>query len=223
LSVAVLVMELYFLQLYSQMILICSEMIFENAYVIRIPSSKAPGRTITLAWFDTIENLLEDKPLLLLDNLKAHHNNTFLTELREFDVSVMFYPALTGCLIDPCDNAFHSTLKHIYLTKDRSTHQACVKSMTEAYYEISESAIKSFFYRCGYTSRAPASMVTRAVLSQGYEVKTQKMELLKSCNEVYMTWKHCFRATFTDRCVNGLPTSINDASLDGGYWQVYKK
>ena len=110
------------------------EMTFENAYVITIASSKAPSVQSSLVWFDTIKEYLEDKPLLLLDNLKAHHNNSFQEELHDFEVSTMFYPPLTRCLLNPCDNAFHSTLKCKYLQKDRNTHQACIKSMIESYY-----------------------------------------------------------------------------------------
>lgn len=152
-------------------------MIFDHpAYVIRLPLSSAPGEAAVKAWLDTAKDWLEDEPILLLDNLKAHHNPGFLEELREFGIDYNFYPAHTGALIDPCDNSFHSVLKHIFLTKDRSTHEKSIRAMVEAYYEVSERTILNCFERCGYLGPMNPAQATASVLSQGYKASAAENE-----------------------------------------------
>ena len=59
------------------------EMHFDNAFVLLVESSKGPSRETIMRWFDVVRDWLEDEPLLLLDNLRCHHNLDFLREVPE--------------------------------------------------------------------------------------------------------------------------------------------
>lgn len=191
------------------------------AHVILLPSSKAPGEAAVKAWFDNTKDWLADEPLLLLDNLKAHHNPQFLEELRDFGIDYHFYPSHTGALIDPCDNSFHSVLKRIFLTKDRSTHEKSIRAMVESYYDVSERTILNCFERCGYLGPLNPAQATAHVLSQGYQASQQKISELRKCEDTYIAWKRVFRSVISQGASAATPTTLPNDTLDGTYWHTF--
>lgn len=191
------------------------------AFVVLLPSSKAPTARSAKAWFNKVKDWMEDDPILLLDNGGAHHNPEFLQELHEFGIRTEFYPPYAGSLVDPCDNSFHSVLKRIYFSKDRSTHEKCIRAMVEAYYEVSEQAVLSSFERCGYTGAQNPHQVTARLLSQGYEASQQKIHELNRCSDTYVAWKRVFRSAVNGSSQVAEPNTLPNDTLDGTYWQTY--
>lgn len=170
----------------------------KDSFVIRVHRSAGPSVDILLHWLNSIQDYLEDEPLLFLDNVRAHHNERFVEEATALGIKILYYPAYAGALIDPCDNAFHSTLKTCFFHKQHASHAESIRAMLSAYREIPDESVTHFITRCGYTGEQRPKEVVEALVSQGYGLTGVKAAKVREYETAYLHWKRNFRDMFAD-------------------------
>jgi hypothetical protein len=187
--------------------------------VVYLPKVKGPGTKSTQLWWDTLMDTdLSDRPLLLWDNLSAHHSKSLLEEMSDKDVTVLHFPTNTGALLNPCDNAFHADLKHRYFLKDRSDHGKMIVAIREAYFDTTEESIQNYWRHIGYTSSEPAEVLARQLNSEGWVASGERESHFNSMRDCYRHWKLNVGFSRLGLATPGVPLSLPGEDLDGVYW-----
>ncbi len=141
------------------------------------------------AWAEFAKPYLKDQPLLILDNAKGHYNDDFLALMDEYGVTVRYLPPGSGKLLNPCDNSLHASFKSNFFKKKKKPHELKIKSINEAYFEISEESIINCFKQCGYLDSMDAKTVVSNLISSGYRATEARKELTYQMQHAYRKWK----------------------------------
>lgn len=125
------------------------------ATVELFPKKAKRGTTMALAWLhDALRNgVLSPGDLLVTDNEGSFLTNEFEETLDENDILHLTYPAYLGCKLDPCDNAFHATVRLVYaerrIGKSASSVEDQLRDLFYSYKSMKEAAVRGYFRHCG--------------------------------------------------------------------------
>jgi hypothetical protein len=160
---------------------------FSPGIVVLLPGCKGESNRSTLAWLDQIQEFLQDEPLLLMDNHFSHHHPLFIDTLESLTVNPLYFPPKCGSLLSPLDNSFHAELQKRYFAKPRRSHEEQIRSMIQAYFEISEDSIQKYWVHCGILSKTPPSRTAARLLSEGYFREDSRDA--KQMVQLFFRWK----------------------------------
>lgn len=105
----------------------------------------------------------------------------------------MYYPAQLGHLLDPCDNEFHATVHINYWNiVDQFKKVSLLKqiqAINNAYFNVREHTIRSYFIKCGITStEGPAKVLNKLFREGVYPAKKFRHKHEKQLNS-YIQWR----------------------------------
>ncbi len=198
-----------------------AEKSYSHIKVVVVENTAAPGANTTKRWFDLVKDSLEDCPVLMVGNLGGHHNKQFLTEIREFGISLLFFPNHGGKYLNPCDNSIQSIIRRHYLHCPRQTHEQKLAAINEAYKAVSEESVQNCFKETGLLSHEPPHKVVRRLQKHTYLGHAQRRDDLAAMITEYRRWKRHLRdPSFS--ADDPLPPREGEnalaSALDGLYW-----
>jgi hypothetical protein len=121
----------------------------DDAHVLYVPNlTSSPSANVTLLWLDKVKDFLSDNPIIVHDAGKEFVNKKVEEEFHHFEIISQTIPGTGGAFLNPCDNSFHHDLKLHYYNKQCTTHAQMLKAMIDAYFEVSDHNIVSYFKYC---------------------------------------------------------------------------
>lgn len=201
----------------------CPKISFSDGYVLRVRSSTAASIDNMGRWLNQISPYLEDEPYLLMGPHQSRFNRGIREELEAMGVTLLTFPAKTGKVLDPVDNAFNALFKHYYWQQSRKTHKEMLQAIHTAYYIPTDENIRSYWRRIGYTSHTDLNTVVRSLVFRGWAQGSIQQDQQRQYIQTFHSWqRQSYRLYQKQILPKDPPHSLTPSQLDGHYWKLYR-
>lgn len=135
---------------------------------------------------------------VIVDSESALSASPVRERLRKIGVDIEVFPKGLGHLMDPVELFINDCKKRYYNTlASRESASPLrlaeqVSAISKAYYEVEETSIAHFVFRCGYRGRESAKEVMRDLLFEGARPRPQFQEQHKAQLNAYLEAKEVF-------------------------------
>lgn len=160
-------------------------------YIRYVASGMAPSEHWTSVWLDVLTDPqhfhLPKNTHLILDSLGGHHTDEMKERWAEHDIFAHRIPASAGKYLNPCDQAFHSAMRRIFLDLQHQHPNKKISNIVAAYYNVSQAALLGSFEHAAVFKGDINEKLARHVC-QGYYPPDAREEDVDRMYTAFMEW-----------------------------------
>jgi len=184
-----------------------------------------------IRYIDHISKFISEPSLLLLDRLSAHtaapvrlHIESKLTPSGDRLIYPIYLPPKSSFLISPLDMGALAAFKSNFHKLDRSTLALKLKSVTDAWSQVTNESLRDICIHCGIVGDRPLDTLRSQFME---EVVGSVPEELVKYVDFYDAWEakaiEVEGVTRGRRKRIGSPMQLREGYMNGEYWNNYHR
>lgn len=190
----------------------------QSFYIRFIAGAGAPSEQWTSVWLDVLTDPnhehLHEGTHLILDSLGGHHTKEMQERWKDHGIIPHRIPASAAKYLNPCDQAFHSEMRRIFLDLQHKNHLKKISNIVEAYYTVSQQAVLGSFKHAAVFEGDIDEKLARHVC-QGFYPPEKREEDVDRMYTAFMEWCVKHVRDPTDALPRFRSVQALDSSLDG--------